>query len=222
MSDLALTGLWLAVLAVGLAACIALRALGLASTYVRDLLHVGAGVWIVGWPAWDGVIAPSAITLTAMLAVMAVPAVAPHLGLAARLRDAVSDGDELWDGLVVYVAAFVALTALGLTGAPFPAAAGLLALSLGDGVGGAVGRRFGRHRYRAPWGKSKTVEGSLAVAIAAAGGVLLAARLFDHPVGALGVVTLGAVAALVEALSPRSTDNLLVPAAVWAGARLLA
>jgi len=123
VSDLELTALWMAILAGGLGACVALRALGLATTYVRDLLHVGAGVWILGWTSWNHALAPAAITAAAMLAVIAVPVVAPHLGPAARLRDAVSDGDELWDGLIVYVAAYAALTGLGLTGARFPAAA---------------------------------------------------------------------------------------------------
>jgi len=41
-------------------------------------------------------------------------------------------------------------------------------------------------------------------------------------IGAAPVVALGALAAVVEAVAPRSTDNLLVPAAVWAGASLLA
>lgn len=220
MSDLMLAGMWMTILAGGLGACMALHALGLATTYVRDLLHVSAGVWIFGWPYWAGPQVPVIITLLAVLAVIAVPLVAARIGLARRLRDAVSDGDELWDGLVVYVASYSALTTLGLTTAAFPAAAGLLALSLGDGLGGAVGRRFGRHRFRTPWGKRKSLEGAAAVAIAAAAGVLIAARLFDHPVSPALAVGLGVLAAAVEALSPRSTDNLLVPAAVWAGASL--
>lgn len=220
MSDLALAALWLATLAGGLLVCIGLHTLGLATTYVRDLLHVSAGVWILGWPHWDAAPVPVALTLVAVLAVIAVPLFARHVDVAARLRDALSDGDELWDGLVIYVASYCVLTTLGLTAAAFPAAAGLLALSLGDGIGGAVGRRFGRNHFRTPWGKRKSVEGAAAVAVAAAAGVLIAARVFDHPVSAVLVVGLGELAAIVEALSPRSTDNVLVPAAVWAGASL--
>ena len=41
MTDLALGGLWLGVLGAGIAACLVAHALGLAATYVRDLLHVG-------------------------------------------------------------------------------------------------------------------------------------------------------------------------------------
>lgn len=220
MSDLAQLGMWMTILAGGLGACLVLHALGLATTYVRDLLHVGAGVWILGWPHWHGAQLPVILTLLAVLAVIAVPLVAPRLRLAARMRDAVSDHDELWDGLVVYVASYCALTTLGLTGDPFPAAAGLLALSLGDGIGGAVGRRFGTWRFRTPWGKRKSLEGAAAVAIAAGAGVVIAARLFDRAASPALIVGLGVLAAAVEALSPRSTDNLLVPAAVWAGASL--
>ncbi|MBZ0233025.1 MAG: hypothetical protein K8M05_11905, partial [Deltaproteobacteria bacterium] len=173
MSDLVWAAIWFGVVGAGLATCVGLKALGLATTYVRDLLHVGAGVWIAGWPAWDQPTIPIVIACIAVITVGLVPAAAERLPIAARLRDSVSGGDERWDGLVHYSASYAVLTAIGLTLAPFPAAAGLLALSLGDGIGGAVGRRFGRLRYRA-MGKTKSLEGSLAVGAAAAAGIALA------------------------------------------------
>lgn len=221
MTDLAWTAVWIAALAAGAAAIVVARALGLAATYVRDGLHVGASVWVLGWPAWDGAIAPVALAATVTVAVALVPIAARRVPAAARVHGAVTDGDERWTGLVHYALAFTGLTAIAVTGPAFAAAVGLLALSLGDGPGGAIGRRFGRHRYRLPWAKPKSLEGSLIVALGAGLGVIIAGRWFGHAAATHLVLAVGAIAALVEAAAPRGTDNLLVPAAAWATAELL-
>jgi phytol kinase len=222
VSDPALAAIWLAVLGAGLGACVVVRALGLASTYVRDLLHVGAGVWVLGWPYWHGGVIPIAIVVAVAVAIALVPRVARAIPLAARFERSVSGGDERWGGLVLYTLSYAALTALAFTTSTWAAAAGLLALSLGDGIGGAVGRRFGRHHYRAPGGKTKSLEGSLVVALGALAGALIAARITAHPISVATAIGLGAIAAAVEAGSPRGTDNALVPAAVWLAASLAA
>lgn len=221
MIDLTWTGLWLAVLLAAVGGAVGLRALGLPSTYVRDLLHVGGGIWVAGWAAWTGPLAPLAIAAGATAAVALVPLAAARADVAARLHASVTGGDERWTGLIYYAGAFTGLTAVAMAGHRFAAGCGLLALALGDGLGGVVGRRFGHLRYRLPWAKAKTVEGSATVALAAALGVVLAGRLFDHAVSAWLAVAVGAVAALTEAASPRGTDNLLVPAAAWATTELL-
>lgn len=221
MTDLHWTGLWLAVLCTGISLGVGFRALGLPSTYVRDLLHVGGGTWAAGWLFWSGAVAPMLIAFSATVAVAAVPLAATRVPVAARIHGSVTGGDERWDGLTHYALSFTFLTAIAVAGHPFTAACGLLALALGDGIGGAVGRAFGRVHFQVPWGKRKSVEGSLTVALAAALGVAIAARLFDRSVPASAALTIGAVAALAEALAPRSTDNLLVPAAAWATAELI-
>ncbi|HEY5948551.1 MAG TPA: hypothetical protein VIV40_23830 [Kofleriaceae bacterium] len=220
MTDVVLGGLWLGLLCGGLAACVVAHALGLASTYVRDLLHVGAGVWILGWPYWHGGAVPLAIVVMVAVATAVLPLVAAHNRSAARLVHSVTNGDEHWTGLVHYTAVYAAFTAVALVIDPFPAAAALLALSLGDGLGGAVGRNFGRHRYQFPGAKPKSLEGSLVVLFAAAAGALVAAHLFDRDIGALTALAIGSIASLSEAVAPRSTDNLLVPLTVWLAATL--
>jgi dolichol kinase len=217
MSDLALAAVWFAVLASGIAAAVFVHQLGLAATHVRDLLHVGAGVWVIGWPWWNGALLPIALVAGTALVVAAVPALARHHRAAVRLHDAVTGDDERWGGLVLYTASYAIFTVIGLAGDPLPAAAALLALSLGDGVGGAVGRRFGRHHYRAPGGKRKSLEGSAAVAIMAMVGAALAAALVGGHLGAARILFAGAVAATAEAAAPRGTDNVIVPAGVWLG-----
>ncbi len=121
---------------------------------------------------------------------------------------------------MLYTLSFCAFTAVGFLHRPFPAAAALLALALGDGIGGAVGLRFGRHRFRLPGAKPKSLEGTLAVALMAGVGISLAARCFHAPLSPGLLVASALLAAAVEAISPRASDNLLLPAAVWAALAL--
>lgn len=220
MSDLVAAVVWLCVLAGGIGSCLLLHRLGLRSTYVRDVLHIGVGVWVLGWPWWKGFTAPALILGLVLALTWAMPRLAEQSSWAALLVESLASGDERWNGLVLYVVAYAVLTLAGLCLGGFAAGAALLSLSLGDGIGGAVGRRFGRHRYRVPGGKEKTVEGSLAVAVAAAAGVAIAAWRFGAHPGAAHVAGLAAIAAMAEALSPRGSDNVVVPAAVWSAARL--
>lgn len=220
MSDLILTPLWLAALVTGVAGCVVLRAFGLASTYVRDILHIGAGVWILGWPLWTGAVAPIAIVTGVALATAMVPPLARRNRVIRSFEHSVASGDERFDGLIWYTASYAALTAAGMLGYAFPAAAALLCLSLGDGVGGMVGRRFGTFEYRIGRAKPKSVEGSLAVFGAAAVGVVVAATVLGVHVPPTTVWVIAAVAAIAEAVAPRSSDNALVPAAAFAAAYL--
>jgi dolichol kinase len=208
VSDVAQLAAWLAILGGGLACCVLLHRVGVATTYVRDLLHVGAGVWVVGWPFWNDRRWPIAITVAAAVGIWLVPRVRSLGGF----RSAVSNADERWLGLSLYTVSFAAFTVLGLTAHRAEAGAALWALTLGDGLGGAVGRRFGRHFFSVPGGKKKSWEGTLAVGVFAAAGAWLAALWLG---GVPRPIAAGLTAAAAEALAPRSTDNLTVPAAVY-------
>ena len=183
---------------------------------MRDVLHVGAGVWPLGWRAWESPWPPIAVATVGFALLLAVPLLARRLEAARSLERAVSGDGEAWSGLVLYGLSAAVLTAVGLLGrSPVPAAAGLLALALGDGLGGLAGRLRGRHRYRVPWAKTKSVEGTLAVAVFAAVGAVIAGVWFGVPLSWGRVVGAGLAAALAESVAPRATDNLLVPLAVW-------
>ena len=205
-----------AAVAVGLASCVALVRLGMATTHVRDLLHVGAGVvWVMTWRWWSSPVVPVALVAVVAAGTALVPALARRSRAAASLMRSVASGDELWSGLTAYTFAVLVFTACGFFVEPVSAAAAIAALALGDGIGGAAGRRFGRVRYAVPWGKPKSLEGSLAVAVGAAAGAAAAAWWLGAPMAAWLAVAAGVVAALAEAAAPRAGDNLLVPAAVW-------
>jgi dolichol kinase len=215
MVDAGLAALWVAILLGGLLVAGGLAKLGLSRSHVRDTLHVGAGVWPLGWPFWHAPLAPLAIVWTAFLAMSALPSVGKHLPWLARVQGGVASQEEAWSGLVLYTFSVAVLTTVGLCRAPFAAAAALLALALGDGVGGAVGLAYGVRRFRFPGGKTKSLEGSLTVALFSTAGVLLAARWFSAPVGFGLALLAGLVAAVAEAASPRATDNLVLPACVF-------
>lgn len=216
MSDGALVAAWLGVLAGGLVVCVALARAGVPMTSVRDLLHVGAGIWPLGWSAWSSAAAPCAVAAAGAAAVLLVPQLALRLPVAAKVRDAISSGDERFEGVALYAIASAAFTAAGFALARGPAAAALLALALGDGLGGAIGRRYGRRRFQAPFAKAKSLEGTVAVALFGALGAWLGLWATGGSAPLWTIAIAGGVAAAAEALSPRATDNLTVPAAVFA------
>lgn len=216
MSDGALALFWAAVFLGGVGSCVLLARLGLPRTLVRDVLHVGAGLWPLGWLAWHTPAAPIGIAALGCTALVGFPMLAERSGWARRVTASVSGDDERWSGLALYGVAALGLTIVGFWRGGFAAAAGLLTLALGDGLGGLVGRRWGRVRFRLPWSKPKTLEGSVAVALFAAAGIAVAAWRFGVALGPSWLLAGALLAALAEALSPRSLDNLTVPLAVWA------
>lgn len=224
MTDGWLAIAWAGVLVTGVTACVGLRRAGMPMTYVRDVLHVSAGLWPLGWSSWGGGVAPCAIAGAGALALVAVPAAAKWSRVARGVRDAISGGDERFGGVALYAVSAAIFTAVAMRWrVAAPAAAGaLLALALGDGLGGAVGRRFGRHPLRVPFGKPKSWEGAAAVTLFAALGAWIALRWYGAGAGPLTVLGAGVVAGIAEALSPRATDNLVVPAAVFAWLQIAA
>lgn len=215
MIDVGLLAAWVGLLAVAAGFCIAARRAGVESTYLRDLIHVGAGLWALGWPLWRYPLAPIGLGLAGAAATFAVPQFAGRGAMLGRFRDSISDAKEHWSGVRLYALSFAAGTVLGFSMDPMPAAAALLSLALGDGLGGLIGRRYGRHGFRTPGAKRKTLEGTAAVALFSAVGVALAMLRFGAPLAILPIVAAAAAAALAEALAPEGTDNLFVPASVW-------
>ncbi len=215
MTDAHQAALWLMLLALGLLFCVVIHRLGVPATHIRDLLHVGAGVWPLGWPFWHRAEVPICIAVGATAGLALVPLLAPRWRAVRRLQQSVCGEDERWSGLVLYAASFALLTGAGLFRGPFPAAAALFALALGDGIGGAAGRRFGRHFFSAPGGKRKSLEGSSVVAGLSMIGALLAGCYFRVEVSAVAIALVGLAAAIAEAAAPRAMDNLLVPASVY-------
>ena len=188
---------------------------GMATTHVRDLLHIGTGVWLLGLKFWNNPQFPILITGTACLMVIVLPLLGDKWNELNIFLKSVSDQEEKWTGIALYVVSYTLFTALGVLYSPFPAVAGLVSLSLGDGLGGFIGRKYGRRTYRFPWAKTKSYLGSAAVFSGSLGGIILGALWFEVPLNLWLFPTLAAVATLVEAAAPRSSDNLLIPLSVF-------
>lgn len=111
-----------------------------------------------------------------------------------------------------------ALLLIALTAPNAPGMLGVLALALGDPAAGYVGRRFGRFRIFG----GKSLEGTVAFAVASLAGGLLYAAVSGHLL--VGTTTFWAlpltaavVGAVVELVATRVDDNLAVPVVTaWA------
>jgi phytol kinase len=222
VNDIMRGAVWAGVLGFGLGAVVLLYRRGLPRTYARDVLHVAAGIWILGWPWWNGWVVPVVLSGALFAALAAVPLGRRHCALVRRVHDSVAGDGERWGGVVVYAGSFAVLTTFALAGKlAHPAVCGAAALCMGDGVGGLLGRRFGRHCFKVPWSKAKTWEGTVAVAAFSTLGILLMHAALSMPVRMGSAILLGLVSAAAEALAPRAWDNAWVPAAVGLAGSLL-
>lgn len=88
----------------------------------------------------------------------------------------------------------------------------MAAVGIGDGIAPVVGIRYGRHRFRMPLSNTKTMEGSMFVFL----GTIAGCYIYTYALG-LSILPLriilayGAIASCVEASSPGTLDNIIVP-----------
>ena len=197
----------------------------------RKILHVGIGnvvflLWLPTGPWTALVVAGSFVVFTLLITRRMQRRFLDELGrdggrtllsrayrhVIARLStiSVSAAGNEF--GLVYYCIAFLALAVL-FYDRPIVVAAGMLPLAYGDGMGAVVGLKYGAHRYAVF--DRKSIEGSLAVFAATAAALSVGLAFYGMPLApAVGKATaIGAITALVEAVTPRGLDNLSIPAA---------
>jgi phytol kinase len=174
----------------------------------RKGAHVSLGLVAAAFPAlFSGPVPPLLLSAVFVLLMAGTKA-------AGRLRS-VHGVERRSCGAACFPIA-VGLVCLLSQGRPDVYVASLLVLTLADTAAAVAGALCGRHRYPAG-GAFKSVEGSLAFAVAAFASLLplLAVgtrRSLTESVAAAGCIAL--LAAGVEAFSPCGTDNLLVPVSV--------
>jgi dolichol kinase len=136
-----------------------------------------------------------------------------NLALSAGTRD---DGSKVQ----TFLAAFLALVAfaavfLSFMSVPFIFVSSILAVSWGDGAGEVVGRPFGRHKFHVWRGRTKSVEGSLAVMIMTFVGISVAFLLFPYSITLEKLLLAAAVVSVavsaVEVLCVSWIDNVVIP-----------
>jgi dolichol kinase len=183
----------------------------------RKFTHVTISSLIaVALPIYNSLTGPT-ITIVIFLVVLFGSSLfgfhASDLALSAGTRD---DGSKLQTFLAAFLALFAfALVFLMFMGIPFIFVSSILAVSWGDGAGEIFGRPFGKHKFTVLGGKTKSVEGSLAVMIMTFIGVGVAFLLFPFPVNlnmlliAAAIVSVAVSAA--ELLCVSWTDNVVIP-----------
>ena len=129
------------------------------------------------------------------------------------LAEITEEGHHL--GLVFYAVSYTVL-ALFFASKPYVIAAGILPMAYGDSAASLVGERYGKTKYKLI--ASRSLEGSIAMFLASFLSVVASLAFFstlysllslDWIVAAFAVAT---VTTVTEALSPKGSDNLTVPA----------
>lgn len=177
----------------------------------RNLLHILAGLWGLLWLFFESQILATLLAGTAFLVLLAIGLIRPRSSLLMKLTSSFAWGEEgIW-GVVLFA---LALTMITYILWPFKevGTACIFALAMGDGMADAVGRRWGRLRYKLPWNKEKSFTGSLTCFFFSTIGICLAFILFKAPLNICLFLEGGLLCAFVEALSPAQTDNLFIPA----------
>jgi phytol kinase len=185
----------------------------------RKLVHVGMGTLCLAFPWIFASPGPVwALAGCAVIGLLALRLVAP---LRAQLGSVLGGVGRASLGEVYFpVAVALIFTLAGSDRAAFCAPVAILTYA--DAAGALVGRKWGRTRYRAVE-SMKTLEGSAAVFGVTWVAVMVIVAAWGRMPWAetvLAGVIIGAFAALVEAVSWRGLDNLLVPLVAFAQMRI--
>jgi phytol kinase len=182
------------------------RRVGVSAEATRKGVHIAVGMWIFPtlllFEHWTWSLLPPLIF-----------AALNALSLRYRFFGAIEVAEPTL-GTVYFPLSFALL--LGLfwpIGRPEITAAGLMAMTWGDAMASVVGQAFARQGYRV-WRQHKTWLGSLAFFSWALLSVTVTLRLlggYPPPRALLHAALTGLVGAVVEAISPKGTDNLTVP-----------
>jgi phytol kinase len=185
----------------------------------RKLVHILTGGIIFFWWSFDSrlVMAGLAAFPFVLLLLLATPKSPVGFLRRSPLGARSSEGHEY--GLVMYAISWTVI-AYFLFGDLVAASIAIAAMSFGDGMGELVGRRFGRLRYM----PHRTLEGSLAVFIATMLGIIAINWFYFGVVGYTGgtgpellfpfALAVGGFVACLEAMTPGSVDNLVIPLVV--------
>ncbi len=182
----------------------------------RKLVHILTGGIVFFWWSFDSaaVMAGLAALPFVPLLLLATPESPVAFLRKSPLGQRSSEGHPY--GLVFYAISWTLIAYL-LFDDLFAASIAIAAMSFGDGLGELVGRRYGRIRYL----PHRTLEGSLAVFLATLASILVISWFYfgviDYSGGTqpelliLFAVAVAGVVAFLEAVTPGSIDNLVLP-----------
>lgn len=180
----------------------------------RKVVHIAAGSWLIFWFLFDQThwtkylnIAPAFIW-TILLLIKGFTASPDDNAVKTMTRT--GDRTELLRGPLYFTIIMnimgtfyfnteIALTAMGILG-------------WGDGLAPVFGKKFGRHKYN--FVTEKSFEGSAAFLIFGIMGAALFHQIIMGQIHYSSILVCAAAAAVVEALSPKDLDNMLIPLTV--------
>ena len=184
---------------------------GFSQDLARKVVHIAAGSWLIFWPLYDSGhwtkylnITP-ALLWTILLVVKGFTAKEDDKALKTMTRT--GNRGELLKGPLYFT------LVMNIMGTFFYYSAGAIVamgfLGWGDGMAPIIGKRFGVHKYKVL--SQKSLEGSLAFLIFGLFGAFLFNFLLSGDVDLNFLIICAVVSVIVEGISPKDLDNLLIP-----------
>jgi phytol kinase len=179
----------------------------------RKVIHIAAGSWLIFWIFYDQThwtkylnIAP-AIIWSALLLLKGFTARPDDEAVKTMTRT--GDRKELLKG-PLYFTLVMNLMGTFFFYTPF-AITSMGLLGWGDGLAPVFGKKFGKHPYKVF--AVKTIEGSVAFLIFGIFGASLFHLLLSGSIPITDILFCAVITTIIEAVSPRDIDNLLIPLA---------
>ncbi len=177
----------------------------------RKIVHICAASWLIFWifldmDSWTKYlnIAPAAIWFV-LLIIKGFTASPDDDAVKTMTRT--GDRQELLKGPLYFTMVMILMGTLMFE--QYTAAVTMGILGFGDGLAPLFGKYWGKHRYTIM--TEKSVEGSIAFLIfGILGAVLFGFIIFGH-IDFKFIILAAAISTIVEAVSPKDIDNLLIP-----------
>jgi len=166
----------------------------------RKLIHILVGSFVAFWPYIMSVNSIRIISVLFMIVVFSSMKFNIFKSIHSVKRDSLG---EIYFAISVGLITFINPSHLVYT-------ISLLTMSLADGLAALVGTYYGMNRKYKVYGRAKTVLGSLTFFIVALVLILIYIDKTGH-VFSLGYLAVAAGLTLIENISPKGMDNLLVP-----------
>jgi len=182
----------------------------------RKFLHAMIGNLPFVIPFFTASIYPALVAAPFILVTFIASPLSPFKNLSKKMKglaEITEEGHHL--GLVFYAVSYTVL-ALLFASRPYIIAAGILPMAYGDSMASLVGERYGKTKYKLT--ASRSLEGSAAMFSIGFVTVVVSLAFFSafYPLSTLNWIiaafAVAGVATLIEALSPKGSDNLTVPA----------
>ncbi|EAL45593.1 phosphatidate cytidylyltransferase, putative [Entamoeba histolytica HM-1:IMSS-B] len=88
---------------------------------------------------------------------------------------------------------------------------GMMIMLTGDGMAEIIGKMIGKTQLKNPWGKTKTIEGAIAVMVCGAVGAMVMCYIIFGQIYFIQSIISGLVGAIVEFYSYPNYDNVFIP-----------